>query len=28
MLDLVLGGGVALALALYLVTALLRPEKF
>ncbi|QFR35010.1 K(+)-transporting ATPase subunit F [Ancylobacter sp. TS-1] len=28
MFDLVLGSAVALALAVYLVTALLRPEKF
>jgi K+-transporting ATPase KdpF subunit len=28
MFDLVLGAAVALALAVYLVTALLRPEKF
>ncbi|WP_207907734.1 K(+)-transporting ATPase subunit F [Ancylobacter aquaticus] len=28
MVDLLLGGTVALALAVYLVTALLRPEKF
>ncbi|WP_081620328.1 K(+)-transporting ATPase subunit F [Ancylobacter sp. FA202] len=28
MFDLLLGGTVALALAGYLVTALLRPEKF
>ncbi|KAB0268859.1 K(+)-transporting ATPase subunit F [Microvirga brassicacearum] len=27
-LDLLLGGSVALALALYLVLALLRPERF
>ncbi|TSJ61734.1 K(+)-transporting ATPase subunit F [Starkeya sp. 3C] len=28
MFDLVLGSAVALALAVYLVAALLRPEKF
>ncbi|SCW45020.1 K(+)-transporting ATPase subunit F [Ancylobacter rudongensis] len=28
MFDLLLGGTVALALAVYLVTALLRPERF
>jgi len=28
MLDIVLGSAVALGLAFYLVTALLRPEKF
>lgn len=28
MFDLVLGGAVALVLTVYLVTALLRPEKF
>ncbi|WP_454918508.1 K(+)-transporting ATPase subunit F [Xanthobacter sediminis] len=28
MLDLVLGAAVSLALAVYLVAALLRPEKF
>ncbi|MGA0565100.1 K(+)-transporting ATPase subunit F [Ancylobacter sp. VNQ12] len=28
MFDLVLGAAVSLALAVYLVTALLRPEKF